>query len=133
MAIRITTDVTVVDKSAWVSNPASDQTHTGFATLRNSSDGDLSCAKVESPDYHEISIRRTVAGSEPPTTEKVHEITIPAEGEFALDRDGCHLRLERPTHTLAPGDHARLLFFLSDGTILKTRMPLYTTAYGNVD
>ncbi|GAA1171614.1 hypothetical protein GCM10009654_31020 [Streptomyces hebeiensis] len=64
MATRFTTDVKVAEKSAWGSGGASDEAHAGLATLRNSSDGDLSCAKAESPEYRETSIRRTVAGSE---------------------------------------------------------------------
>ncbi|MFE5326178.1 hypothetical protein ACFRCG_07280 [Embleya sp. NPDC056575] len=38
MTTPVTADVKVAEKSAWVSSGSSSQTHTGFVTLRNSSE-----------------------------------------------------------------------------------------------
>ncbi|MGJ7416003.1 copper chaperone PCu(A)C [Streptomyces cinereoruber] len=58
---------------------------------------------------------------------KVDEITIPANGEFALLPGKYHLTLERPTRLITPGHNARVIFFLSTGKVAKVRMPARTS------
>jgi periplasmic copper chaperone A len=124
MAIPINTDITVREKSTWVRWLPNALPAAGYITLGNSSDQSLDITKIKSPDYKNISIYQTVVDSESSKMVKLDKVTVPAKGAFAFAPGLYHLMLEKPTRLITPGDNARVIFFLSDGKVIKVRIPV---------
>lgn len=123
----VSTEVTVVKNSSWVRWLPNAQPAVGYITLANSGDRDLEVTRIISPDYKKISIYKTVTDSEASNMVKIDKFTIPAHGEFAMVPGKYHLTLEKPARLITPGDNARVIFFLSDGKVVKTKMPVRTS------
>ncbi|GAA1393194.1 copper chaperone PCu(A)C [Kitasatospora putterlickiae] len=127
MKTPVSTDITVRDKSAWVRWLPNALPAAGYLTLDNASDQRLDITKVRSPDYQRVTIYETVVDSESSKLVKVDTVTLSAKGGFAFVPGKHHLLFEKPTHLITPGDNARVIFFLSDGKVLKVRMPVRTS------
>ncbi|MER7703741.1 copper chaperone PCu(A)C [Kitasatospora sp. NPDC097605] len=127
MKTPVSTDITVRDKSAWIRWLPNALPAAGYITLDNSSDQRLDITKVRSPDYQRITIYETVVDEESSKMVKVDTVTLSAKGGFAFIPGKHHLMLEKPTHLITPGDNARVIFFLSDGKVVKVRIPVRTS------
>ncbi len=123
----VSTDITSVKDSAWVRWLPNALPAAGYITLQNSSDQSLDVTKITSPDYGRITTYQTVTDSESSKMVKVDKFTIPAKGKFALVPGSYHIMFEKPTHLITPGDNVGVIFFLSDGKVFKTRMPVRTS------
>ncbi|WP_330237175.1 copper chaperone PCu(A)C [Streptomyces sp. NBC_00566] len=123
----VSTDITSAKNSAWVRWLPNALPAAGYITLRSSADRDIKITKLKSPDYQRITIYRTVVDGETSKMVKVDDVTVPGKGEFALVRGSYHIMFEKPTHLITPGDNARVIFFLDNGTVLKVRMPVRTS------
>ncbi|MFC8511011.1 copper chaperone PCu(A)C [Streptomyces sp. NPDC057411] len=129
MKTPVSVYVTTVPETTWVRWLPNSLPAAGYTTLKNSSDEPIDVTKIISPDYKNITIYQTVTDSESKRMEKVDKITIPAKGEFSLVPGKYHIMFEKPTHLITPGDNARVIFFLSTGRVVKTRMPVRTSPY----
>ncbi|MFF8717471.1 copper chaperone PCu(A)C [Streptomyces sp. NPDC015184] len=127
MAIPVSTDVAVAEKSVWVRWLPNALPAAGYIIFQNSSDQPLDVTKIKSPDYKRVSIYQTVVDSESSKMVKIDKFTIPAKDEFSLVPGKYHIMLEKPTHLITPGDNAKVIFFLSDGKVTKVRMPVRTS------
>ncbi|WP_411130236.1 copper chaperone PCu(A)C [Streptomyces sp. x-19] len=123
----VSIDITAAEKSVWVRWLPNALPAAGYITLRNSSDSSFELSKIKSPDYQKITIYQTVADAESSKMVKLDKIDIPAKGEFAFVPGRYHLMFEKPTHLITPGDNARVIFFLSNGTVFKVKMPVRTS------
>ncbi|MFJ6622042.1 copper chaperone PCu(A)C [Kitasatospora sp. NPDC091335] len=127
MKIPVTTDVKVRDKSAWIRWLPNALPAAGYITLDNSADKRYEITKIKSPDYQRITIYQTVADSESSKMVKLDRVTLSAKGGFAFVPGRYHIMLEKPNRLIKPGDNARVVFFLDDGTVLKVRIPVRTS------
>ncbi|MGC4998378.1 copper chaperone PCu(A)C [Streptomyces sp. DT195] len=123
----VSTDITSAKNSAWVRWLPNALPAAGYITLRSSADRDIKITKLKSPDYQRITIYRTVVDGETSKMVEVDDVTVPGKGEFALVPGSYHIMFEKPTHLITPGDNARVIFFLDNGTVLKVRMPVRTS------
>ncbi|MFC4565437.1 copper chaperone PCu(A)C [Nocardiopsis mangrovi] len=128
MATPVSTDIKAAKNSSWVRWLPNALPAAGYITLTNSGDKDIKVTKITSPDYKRIEIYQTVTDSEGSKTVKLDGLTIPAGGEFALVPGRYHLMLEKPTRLITPGDNARVIYFLDNGTVFKVRMPVRTSS-----
>ncbi|MFJ4191077.1 copper chaperone PCu(A)C [Kitasatospora sp. NPDC089509] len=119
--------ITVAANSVWVRWLPNALPAAGYITLKNSSDKRYTVTKLRSPDYKSITIYQTVTDAESSKMVKVDKVEIRAKGEFAFVPGRYHLMMEKPTRLITPGDNARVVFFLDDGTVLKVRMPVRTS------
>ncbi|CQR59520.1 copper chaperone PCu(A)C [Streptomyces leeuwenhoekii] len=127
MAVPVTTDITPVEKSYWIRWLPNALPAAGYVTLKNSSGQSFDVSKIKSPDYQSVTIYETVVDEESSKMVKLDKFTIPAEGEFVFTPGKHHLKLEKPTRLLTPGDIAQIIFFLSDGKVFKINMPIRTS------
>ncbi|MBV6701814.1 copper chaperone PCu(A)C [Kitasatospora aureofaciens] len=127
MKIPVNTDITVREKSAWVRWLPNALPAAGYITLDNSSDQRLDITKIKSPDYKNITIYQTVTDADGSKMVKLDKVTLSAKGGFAFVPGQYHLMLEKPTRLITPGDNARVVFFLSDGKVIKVRIPVRTS------
>ncbi|MEU9464635.1 copper chaperone PCu(A)C [Streptomyces sp. NPDC058322] len=88
---------------------------------------DIKVTKIVSPDYQRITIYQTAIGSENAKMVKVDGVTVPAKGDFSFVPGSYHIMFEKPTHLITPGDNARVIFHLDNGTVFKVRMPVRTS------
>ncbi|BDH05564.1 MULTISPECIES: copper chaperone PCu(A)C [Streptomyces] len=123
----VSTDITSAKNSAWVRWLPNALPAAGYITLRSSADKDIKITKLKSPDYQRITIYRSVVDGETSKMVKVDGVTVPGKGEFALVPGSYHIMFEKPTHLITPGDNARVIFFLDNGTVFKVRMPVRTS------
>ncbi|WP_327122034.1 copper chaperone PCu(A)C [Streptomyces sp. NBC_01341] len=123
----VSTDITAAQNSTWVRWLPNALPAAGYIGLRNSGDKDIKVTKITSPDYKRISVYQAVTDSEGSRMVKVPDFAVPAKGEFALAPGSFHLILEKPTRLITPGDNARAIFFLDNGTVFKVRMPVRTS------
>ncbi|MEU6971951.1 copper chaperone PCu(A)C [Kitasatospora aureofaciens] len=112
MKTPVNTDITVREKSCWVRWLPNALPAAGYIDLMNSSDERLDIVKIKSPDYKEIAIYQTVIDEERQTSKmvKLDKVILSAKGGFAFTPGRHHLRLEKPTRLITPGDAARVVF-----------------------
>ncbi|MFG2915868.1 copper chaperone PCu(A)C [Kitasatospora sp. NPDC048298] len=127
MKTPVTTDVKVRDKSAWVRWLPNALPAAGYITLDNTADKRYDITKITSPDYQRITIYQTVTDEESSKMVKVDKVTLSAKGGFAFVPGQYHIMFEKPRRLITPGDNARVVFFLDNGTVLKVRMPVRTS------
>ncbi|MFD5300864.1 copper chaperone PCu(A)C [Streptomyces mutabilis] len=127
MKMLVNTDITIRDKSAWVRWLPNALPAAGYITLDNASAERVDITKVTSPDYRIITIYDTVYDEEGSRAVKRDKVTIPANGGFLFVPGEHHLMLEQPTRLIKPGDDTVVVFFLSDGKVIKTRIPVRTS------
>ncbi|MEV7435475.1 copper chaperone PCu(A)C [Streptomyces griseoviridis] len=114
-------------KSAWVRWLPNALPAAGYIAFDNTTDAPFDITKIKSPDYQRITVYQTVVDSESSKMVKLDKVTLPAKGQFAFAPGQHHIMFEKPTRLITPGDNARVIFFLGDGTILKVRMPVRTS------
>ncbi|WP_179199780.1 copper chaperone PCu(A)C [Streptomyces sp. NRRL B-24572] len=127
MPLKINTSVTPAAKSVWVRWLPNALPAAGYVTFDNTADKPYDITKISSPDYQKITIYQTVVDSESAKMVSLDKVTLPAKGQFAFVPGQYHIMFEKPTHLITPGDKARVIFFLDDGTVLKVRMPVRTS------
>lgn len=127
MKTPVTTDVKVRQGSAWIRWLPNSLPAAGYITLDNSADKRYEITKIISPDYKSITMYQTVTDEESSKMVKVDKVALSAKGGFAFVPGQYHLMLQKPTHLITPGDNARVIFFLDDGTVLKVRIPVRTS------
>ncbi|MFJ6125145.1 copper chaperone PCu(A)C [Streptomyces griseoviridis] len=125
--MKINTKVTPAAKSAWVRWLPNALPAAGYIAFDNTTDAPFDITKIKSPDYQRITVYQTVVDSESSKMVKLDKVTLPAKGQFAFAPGQHHIIFEKPTRLITPGDNARVIFFLGDGTILKVRMPVRTS------
>ncbi|MEV6424769.1 copper chaperone PCu(A)C [Streptomyces sp. NPDC051662] len=125
--IPVSTDIRVAKNSAWVRWLPNALPAAGYVGLMNSADKPIKVTKLKSPDYQRITIYQTVADSESSKMVRLDQVTVPAKGEFSFVPGRYHIMLEKPTHLITPGDNARVIFFLDNGTVVKVRIPVRTS------
>ncbi|QIQ03700.1 copper chaperone PCu(A)C [Streptomyces liangshanensis] len=124
---KISLDVTAAARSGWVRWLPNALPGAGYIRLENSGGKDIKVSKITSPDYKRVTIYRTVTDTESSKMVKLDGVTLPAKGEFSFVPGAHHLMLEKPTRLITPGDNARVIFFLDNGTVFKTRLPVRTS------
>ncbi|MER6405885.1 copper chaperone PCu(A)C [Streptomyces viridosporus] len=129
MKTPVSTDITAADKSYWVRWLPNALPAAGYITLKNSSQKRITLTKIITPDYKTVTVYKTVIGEESSRMEKVDfsTLTIPAEGQLTMTPGYYHLMFEKPTHLITPGDNARVIFFLDNGSVFKIKMPVRTS------
>ncbi|MFE4368157.1 copper chaperone PCu(A)C [Streptomyces sp. NPDC056835] len=123
----VSTDITVAKNSVWVRWLPNALPAAGYIGLKNSADKDIKVTKIKSPDYKNITIYQTVTDSESSKMVRLDGVTVPAKGEFSFVPGSYHIMFEKPTRLITPGDNARVIFFLDNGTVFKVRMPVRTS------
>ncbi|MFJ9059966.1 copper chaperone PCu(A)C [Streptomyces sp. NPDC102409] len=123
----VSTDITSAKNSVWVRWLPNALPAAGYVGLKNSADKDIKVTKIKSPDYQRVTIYQTVTDSESSKMVKRDDFTVPAKGEFALLPGSYHIMFEKPTRLITPGDNARVIFSLDNGTVFKIRMPVRTS------
>lgn len=120
----VSTDITCAKDSVWVRWLPNALPAAGYIGLKNSADKAIKITKLKSPDYQRISIYQTVVDTESSKMVKLDEVTVPAKGNFSFVQGSHLIMFEKPTRLITPGDNARVIFFLDNGTLFKVRMPV---------
>ncbi|MFD3917356.1 copper chaperone PCu(A)C [Streptomyces sp. NPDC058603] len=120
----VSTDIRVAKDSAWARWLPNALPAAGYIGLKNSADKDIKITKIKSPDYKNITIYQTVTDSESSKMVRLDGVTVPAKGDFSFVPGHYHIMLEKPTRLITPGDNARVIFFLDNGTVFKVRIPV---------
>ncbi|WP_327235488.1 copper chaperone PCu(A)C [Streptomyces sp. NBC_01317] len=124
---KVSLDITAAARSSWVRWLPNALPAAGYITLANSAGKDVKVSKITSPDYKRVTIYRTVTDADSSKMVKLDGVTLPAKSEFPFVPGSHHIMLESPTRLITPGDNARVIFFLDNGTIFKTRLPVRTS------
>lgn len=86
----------------------------GFLVLHNGGQKPVVLTGVTSADYGHIMMHQTTESGGVSSMSMVHDVRIPAGGEFRFAPGGYHLMLEEPRPGLKVGDTVRMDFSLAD-------------------
>ncbi|MET7389855.1 copper chaperone PCu(A)C [Streptomyces sp. NPDC005529] len=125
---KTSTDIKAKAKTAWIRwIPHKGVPHAGYITLENSSDKQYEITKVTSSDYRNIEFYEEIVDSESRSVVRRDKAIVTAKRGLAFEPGGFYLMFKEPTRSLTPGNSARVVFFLDDGTVFKIRMPIATS------
>jgi len=92
----------------------------GYATVKNDCAKPIAIVGVESLDFAEAMIHRTVIENGVSRMLHAARLEVPAKGKLHFAPGGMHLMLMRPNRPLPPGSKARVRLILADGSRLFT-------------
>jgi hypothetical protein len=87
----------------------------GYATVKNDCAKPIAIVGVESLDFAEAMIHRTVIENGVSRMLHAARLEVPAKGKLQFAPGGMHLMLMRPNRSLPPGSTARIRLVLADG------------------
>lgn len=87
----------------------------GYATVKNECAKPIVIVGVESMDFADAMIHRTVVENGVSRMRPAESLQVPAKGKLQFAPGGTHLMLMRPGRALSAGAKARIRLILADG------------------
>jgi copper(I)-binding protein len=95
-----------------------------YMVLNNTGDAACSVTAVESPDFREARIHRTVVEDGIAKMLAVEQLQLPVHGSVTLEPGGLHLMLSDPLRPLHEGDVVILVIHDSNGDSVTVHAPV---------
>ncbi len=108
----------------WVRWLPNERPAAAYMVLKNRGAQSIEFISASSSDYAHVSLHQSVVQDGKSKMMMVKRLPIPAHGEVSLKPGGYHLMLEQPKHEVAPGDMVGIELHFSDGTTLRTQLPV---------
>ena len=102
-----------------------------YMILKNTGDTPKTITGIDSPDFRDSQIHRTVVENGVAKMLPVEQLTAPAGGSVGLEPGGLHLMLFDPQRPLRGGDSAILLIHDSDGDSITVHAPVVRKTGGH--
>jgi len=123
-ALAIAGDTLTLEQG-WVrEGPPGSEVLAGFVTIHNPTDETMVIQGVDSPDFEQVEMHRSLMDNGMARMVKQSALTVPAHGSLELKPGGYHLMLIRPRRVLQAGDEVSLMFHTSEGTCLHYGFPV---------
>jgi copper(I)-binding protein len=88
----------------------------GYLKIQSLSDKDVFIVNVSSPDYHSVSIHKSIQVDGMHQMESIDALKVPAGKKISLEPGGMHLMLHMPVEHRKAGDFTTIIFTLDDGS-----------------
>jgi hypothetical protein len=95
-----------------------------YMVLSNSADTQSMITRIESPDFRDTRIHRTVVEDGVAKMLSVEHLQVPAHGSVTLEPGGMHLMLFDPLRPLQAGDTVTLVVHESNGDSVTVQAPV---------
>ncbi len=115
----------VVVEGQWVREaPPSSTVLAAYMLLNNTTDTPRSVTRIDSPDFTNSQIHRTVMEDGIAKMHPVEKLQLPVNGSVALEPGGLHLMLFEPLRTLRDGDTVVLVIHTDNGESITVQAPV---------
>lgn len=123
----------VVDVEApWIREaPPTSTVLAAYMVLRNTGDSALTITGIDSPDFRDGQIHRTVVEDGVAKMLPVEQLTVPAGDSIVLEPGGLHVMLFDPQRSMRDGDTVILLIHDSDGGSVSVHAPVIRKTGGH--
>ena len=95
-----------------------------YMVLRNAADAECTVTRIESPDFRDARIHRTVVEDGVAKMLPLDQLQVPAHGSVTLEPGGLHLMLFDPLRPLHDGDIVTLEIHDSNGVSVTVQAPV---------
>jgi copper(I)-binding protein len=102
-----------------------------YMVLKNTGDTARTITRIDSPDFRDGQIHRTVVEDGVAKMLPVEQLQLPAGGSVALEPGGLHVMLFDPQRPLRDGDSVKLLIHDSDGDNVTVSAPVVRKTGGH--
>ena len=119
-------------ETPWVREaPPASAVLAAYMVLKNTADTPRTITRIDSPDFRDAQIHRTVVEDGVAKMLPVEQLQLPASGSVTLEPGGLHLMLFDPQRPLRDGDTVILLIHDSDGDSITVHAPVVRKTGGH--
>ena len=119
-------------EAPWVREaPPASTVLAAYMVLKNTADTPRTITRIDSPDFRDAQIHRTVVEDGVAKMLPVKQLTVPASGNVTLEPGGLHLMLFDPQRPLRDGDSIILIIHASDGDSVTVHAPVVRKTGGH--
>ena len=119
-------------EAPWVREaPPASTVLAAYMVLKNTGDAPHTITRIDSPDFRDAQIHRTVVEDGVAKMLPVEQLQLPAGGSVTLEPGGIHLMLFDPQRPLHDGDSVILLIHDSDGGSVTVHAPVVRKTGGH--
>jgi copper(I)-binding protein len=112
-------------ETPWVREaPPASTVLAAYMVVRNNGDTQYTITRIESPDFRDARIHRTVVDDGVAKMLAVEQLPVPVHGSVTLEPGGLHLMLFDPLRTLHEGDSVTLVIHVSTGDSVTVQAPV---------
>lgn len=112
-------------ETPWVREaPPASTVLAAYMVVRNNGDTQYTITRIESPDFRDARIHRTVVDDGVAKMLPVEQLPVPVHGSVTLEPGGLHLMLFDPLRTLHEGDSVTLVIHVSTGDSVTVQAPV---------
>lgn len=112
-------------EAPWVREaPPASTVLAAYMVVRNNGDTQYTITRIESPDFRDARIHRTVVDDGVAKMLPVEQLPVPVHGSVTLEPGGLHLMLFDPLRTLHEGDSVTLVIHVSTGDSVTVQAPV---------
>lgn len=102
-----------------------------YMVLKNTGDTARTITRIDSPDFRDAQIHRTVVEDGVAKMLPVEQLPLPVGGSVTLEPGGLHLMLFDPQRPLRDGDNVILVIHESDGDSVTVHAPVVRKTGGH--
>lgn len=110
-------------RDAYVPEPVTADMAGGFLTVRNSGGTADRLTSIESTDFEEVQMHKTVGQQ----MQRVKSLRVPANGELRLSRGGKHIMFLEPERKPVKGEKVPVTLHFAKSDPVKVSMPVEAT------
>ena len=115
----------VVVEGQWVREaPPTSTVLAAYMVLKNTADTPRTVTRIDSPDFRNSQIHRTVMEDGVAKMHPVEKLQLPVNGSVVLEPGGLHLMLFEPMRALRDGDTVVLLIHSENGDSVTVHAPV---------
>ena len=119
-------------ETPWVREaPPASTVLAAYMVLKNTADTPRTITRIDSPDFRDAQIHRTVVEDGVAKMLPVKQLQLPASGNVTLEPGGLHLMLFDPQRPLRDGDSIILIIHASDGDSITVHAPVVRKTGGH--
>ena len=119
-------------ETPWVREaPPASTVLAAYMVLKNTADTPRTITRIDSPDFRDAQIHRTVVEDGVAKMLPVEQLQLPASGNVTLEPGGLHLMLFDPQRPLRDGDSIILIIHASDGDSITVHAPVVRKTGGH--
>jgi copper(I)-binding protein len=119
-------------ETPWVREaPPASTVLAAYMLLKNTGDTPRTITRIDSPDFRDARIHRTVVEDGVAKMLPVEQLQLPASGSVTLEPGGLHLMLFDPKRPLRDGDTVILLIHGNDGDSVTVHAPVIRKTGGH--
>jgi copper(I)-binding protein len=112
-------------EAPWVREaPPASTVLAAYMVVRNNGDTQYTITRIESPDFRDARIHRTVVDDGVAKMLPVEQLPVPVHGSVTFEPGGLHLMLFDPLRTLHEGDSVTLVIHVSTGDSVTVQAPV---------